>query len=228
MQTIGSPNLVESHRFFVTDMAAPKVAVWLRHHPTSGTRTTDYGTSHAHGRPVEWSVTENFAPVRALFDNRALVFSIAELHGGQSAIRVDAQVTWLPAKPPGDLIGLTGAVTVSLSAGLNPGEGRHPPVTVTDPAKIAPIKHHLNALEVFPSGTRLCPADFGQYLTISFEHEADAAPFATARVDTSGCQIVQIRRLGRIVEPPLWGIDRITHASFAAFVGRLVGIRIGS
>src|ERR1035441_8493848 len=63
-----------------------------------------FGTSNIYGNTNEWFVSYGWLPVNTLLDTRVLVISIAALPDHRSGIRVDAQVTWLPAKPAGDRI----------------------------------------------------------------------------------------------------------------------------
>jgi hypothetical protein len=209
-QSIGDPNLVDLHRFFVAPMSAWKLCRYGRSHPPFGSTSragyNSFGTSGTHGKTDEWFVSYSWLPVKTLLDTRVLVISIVALPGHQSAIRVDAQVTWLPAKPAGDRIARGAKVlTAVLSAGMNPGEPRHGPITTTDPAKIEAIREFINQLGVLPPGVRSCPIDFGQYLTISFRKQAQAKPFAVVAADTGGCEDVQVQRFGHVVTPALSG-----------------------
>jgi len=206
-ETIGG-NLVDLHRFYVVAEVPTSVDAFVLSHRPRGSTRAGYGTGGVYGNTDQWFVSYSWLPVKALFDNRLLVISIAALPDDRSGVRVDAEVTWLPAKPAGDIIP-TGAkvLTAVLSAGLNPGEAGHAPVTTTDPGKIEAIRDFINRLGVFPPGARSCPADFGQYLTISFAASPAAAPFDVVVADTSGCEAVQVQHLGRSVQPELWGLE---------------------
>ncbi|MGO9965514.1 MAG: hypothetical protein ACLPUG_19080 [Acidimicrobiales bacterium] len=218
-QSIGDPNLVDLHSFFVAPQNAWTLYRYETSHPPSGSTSrggyNSYGTAGTYGNTDEWFVSYSWLPVTALLDSRVLVISIAALPGHRSGIRVDAQVTWLPAKPAGDIVP-TGAkvLTAVLSAGLNPGEPGHRPVTTTNPEKIEAIRDFVNRLEVVSPGVRFCPADFGQHLTLSFAKNAQARPFAVVVADVSGCEEVQVELDGHVATPELSG------SGFVPFVER--------
>ena len=209
-QSIGDLNLVDLHSFFVAPQNPWALYRYERSHPPSGSTSrggyNSYGTASTYGNTDEWFVSYSWLPVETLLDSRVLVISIAALPGHRSAIRVDAQVTWLPAKPAGDIVP-TGAkvLTAVLSAGLNPGEPGHSPVTTTDPERIEAIRAFVNQLSVVPPGARFCPVDFGQYLTISFRVTAQTKPLAVVVAHVGGCEEVQVERGGHVAQPELSG-----------------------
>jgi hypothetical protein len=196
------------------------VYAYLQSHLPLGARRDGEGTSSVRGVVDEWFVSDSWPAVKTILDSRSLNISIVALPGNRSGIRVDAQVTWLPAKPAGDRIP-PGAkvVTAVLSHGLNPGERGHKPVTTTDPAKIAALRAFINQLGVVPPGTFGCPADFGQFLTITFRKSAQDPPLAVVTADVSGCELVQVERSGHVAKPSLWGIGLVP------FVERQLGFR---
>ena len=209
-QSMGDENLVDLHRFFMVPVSPWKTYRYERSHPPLGSTSrgnyNGFGTSGTYGITDEWFVSYSWPPVETLLDARVLVISIAALPDHRSGIRVDVQVTWLPAKPTEDRIPAGAKVlTAVLSAGLNPGEPGHSPVTTTDPTKISAIRDFVNGLGVIPPGVIMCPADFGQYLTISFLEQAHARPFAVVVADVGGCQDVQVQRSGHVAKPGLSG-----------------------
>jgi len=212
--SIADPNLVDLYRFFVAPASPRKVDAYVRSHlPLGAAASGGYSglsTSSSQGITDEWSVAYSWPVVKTLLDARVLVISIVALPDDRSGIRVDAQVTWLPAKPAGDHVpGGAKVLTAVLSPGLNPGEPGHPPVTTTDPGKIEAIRDFVDALGVFPPGMTNCPADFGQYVTISFRKSAHAQPFAVVVAGVSGCEGVQVQRFGHVAKPGLWGLGLV-------------------
>jgi hypothetical protein len=220
-QSIGNPNLVDLHRFFVTPVGPWKLWAWVRSHLPRGAMRRDgygFGTGSTWGITDDWFVSYSWPAVKTLLDNRVLVISIAALSSHRSGVRVDAQVTWLPAKPPGDRIPAGAKVlTAVLTSGLNPGEAGHPPVTTTDPAKLKAIRHFVNGLGVVSPGQFSCTADFGQYLRITFRKKAHARPLAVVVADVSGCEDVQVQQFGHVAKPGLSG------AGLVPFVERELG-----
>ncbi len=199
-------NLVDLHRFYEVAEDPAVVYAFFQSHTPDGSTSSGAGTSGNSVGTDLWTVSYNWPPIRGVLDTRALVNSIAALPENRSGIRVDAEVTWLPAKPTGDIVppGAT-VLTAVLSAGLNPGEAGHAPVTTTDPQTIEAIRAFINGLGVFPPGLVSCPADFGQNLTISFAKSATAAPFDVVVAAASGCEQVQVQAFGHAVQPKLWG-----------------------
>lgn len=206
-ESVGDPNLIDLHQFYVVTEDPTDVFAFVQSHRPAGSTLSGSGTGSSSGTTTnQWFVSYGWPPISTVLDTRTLVISIAPLVDGGSGIRVDAQVTWLPPKPAADLIGKGATVlTAVLSKGLNPGEAGHAPVTTTDPGKIEAIRNFINSLGVVPPGARMCPLDFGQYLTISFAKSASTAPFDVVVADTSGCREVQVQHLGHDVEPELWG-----------------------
>ncbi len=219
-QTTGDPNLVDVHGFFVVAASPPSVETYLRSYVPTGAVSDGFGTASVRGVADEWFVDDRWPPVKTVLDTRTLVISIAALPNHRSGIRVDAQVTWLRAKPAGDLIPAGAkSLTAVLSHGLNPGERGHKPVTTTDPAKIAAVRAFINQLGVLSPGVRFCPADFGQYLTISFRKSAHARRFAFVVVDVGGCEVAQVHQFGRLIHPSLAG------QGLVSFVEQELGFR---
>ncbi len=209
-QSLGDPDLVDLHRFFVAPKSASELYGYEKSHPPIGSTSrggyNGSGTSTTSGNTDEWFVSYSWLPVKTLLDARVLVVSIAALPGRRSAVRLDAEVTWLPAKPVGDTIPAGATVlTAVLSAGMNPGEAGHGPVTTTNPEKIEAIRDFINQLNVVAPGVSFCPVDFGQDLTVSFSKQAQARPFAVVVADVAGCEEVQVRRLGHLAKPGLSG-----------------------
>jgi hypothetical protein len=200
-EVLGGPNLVDVHRFYVVKGSALDVYTFFLSHDASGSRRDGYSW----GGSV-WSVSYSWPPVEAVLDTRTVDISIAVLPHGRCAIRADAEVIWLPAKPAGDIIAAGATVlTAVLSSGSDPGEAGHAPVTTTKLRKIEAVRDYINKLGVFP-GMMHCPADIGPTLTISFARTAGAVPFDVVVADASGCEQVMVRRLGHAVQPVLWGL----------------------
>lgn len=206
-------NLVTVTRFYVVRGSAKAALDRI-----SGERPAGFDARSGRGRlwagsAVEEWMTFSWPPVGQLLDQRTVLVGAVNLPGGRAGLRIDAEVTWLPPKPPGDLVkGEVEAITAALSRGLSPGEHAHGPVTTTDQRTIAEIVAHLDALSVVSLPPSSCPADTGGVLTVRFRRRLHARPFAVALADTTACQSVQVRRGDRRVRPLLNGYG------FACFV----------
>jgi len=114
---------------------------------------------------------------------RTLLVSAARTAGG-TAIRVDAQVTWLPAKPVGERVP---AGARMLIVEYLPGSG--PVEEITDPVVIRRVAAAANALPLAATGQSAapgaasCPADFGRRVRLTFRAGRGSGPPAlrTAR-----------------------------------------------
>jgi hypothetical protein len=155
-----------------------------------------------------WSDNYQLKPVAGLFDDRALAVSTTSAGHGQTAIRVDALVDWIPARASGDTIPVTTAVVTAVLT-RNVGDmsrAKQVPVstaTITDPGQVRAIVAYLNDLPVQPPGvTYNCPPFEGGTLTLTFRARADGPPLATAYGIVSGCQMLQLTVTGR--QPISW------------------------
>ena len=93
-------------------------------------------------------------PASPACSTRASWWSQVVQDGDKTAIRVDAQVTWQPARPASEKVPAAAkAVTISMDLGLNQGGKKPPkPVTITDPAKVRELTALINGLALFPPG----------------------------------------------------------------------------
>lgn len=136
--------------------------------------------------------------VPGVLSQRWLLVSAAAYGTNQVAIRVDSEVTWLPAKPAGERIPATAKVViVAPLPGPGPASAYNTPVAITDPAKVAKIADAVNGLPVFPRGVMSCPADFGGGLRLTFRATLGGQTLAVVTADTSGCGAVEISIGGR-------------------------------
>jgi hypothetical protein len=87
----------------------------------------------------------------------SLVYTIVRDGARRAALRVDAQATWAPTRPSGDLVPLTDTVTVTSNSVFNARNVWSPVAITASPQKAAAIIAALNAL---PASTgALCHAE---------------------------------------------------------------------
>jgi hypothetical protein len=114
------------------------------------------------------------------------------------AIRVDAQVLWLPAKPAEERIPAAAKVVTIIHV---PGSGPQPagdaPVTITDPAAVARIASIVDGLPVFPPGIMNCPLDDGSGMRLSFRAALSGPALAVVTAQSGGCGAVAVTIGGR-------------------------------
>lgn len=210
-QTIGG-NLVDLHRFFTVKGSRTSALRFFQQHPPTGSRKDGSGSvgSVSTGVTLQFLVFE-WPPTAGLFNNREVIVTAVQKSPDLTGLRIDAQVTWLPAKPPGDVV-LAGAtqLTVSLSSGPNPGAtGRR--VTTSSPSLIAAIRSRINRLGVLPPGNFSCPVDSGQQMTMIFRRAVHSSPLAVVRADSAGCETVSVTEGGQTAEPVLSGRGLVAY-----------------
>jgi hypothetical protein len=109
------------------------------------------------------------------------------------AIRVDAQVIWLPAKPAAERIPATAkVVTITHVPGTEPQPAGDTPVTITDPATVARIAAIVDGLPVFPPGIRFCPLYDGSGMRLTFRATLSGPALAVVTAQTGGCGVVAV------------------------------------
>jgi hypothetical protein len=190
-----TPDLASVTRSWRVPGRPPSVLAWIRAHLPSG--FTPDGTGRGNG---SWIDTFALPAVPAVLTQRELVV-LAVPFEGQTAIRVDAQVVWLPARPAAERVPPDAAVvTVTPVFGLNPSpraERLDRAFTVTDPAKVARIAAVVNGLTRFPDGTFSCPAEFGGQMRLTFATRPGGPVLARLAAQYGGCGSVSVRIGGR-------------------------------
>jgi hypothetical protein len=136
---------------------------------------------------------ESFAvpAVPGLFDERDLTVSAVAAGHGQSAIRVDALVDWIPLRAPGDTVPAGARVAVLTETRDAAGKGKAPVVatkTVTTGREVAALAAYLNHLPVnVPGQSFNCPGFGNGNLTVSFRARPGGPALAQASASLSGC-----------------------------------------
>jgi hypothetical protein len=185
------------------------VLSWVRAHLPSGFTPDGSGSStfrNSAGALIE-SQGDVFAlsPVPGVLPQRQLVVT-AMPDRGQTALRTDAQVAWLPTRPAADRIpsGVR-AVTVTPLFGSDQdprGDRLDHAFTVTDPATVARIVALANGLTVYPPGVRECPASFGGAMRLAFLARPGGRVMARFDAQYGGCGVVSVS-VGGKPQPPL-------------------------
>ena len=194
-QRPATPDLASVTRWWRVPGRPQAVLAWIRAHLPSG--FTPDGTGFG---PGSWTDTFALPAVPGVLTERELVV-LAVANHGETAIRVDAQVVWLPARPaaeriPADVTRIT--VTPVFGFNRNPRAKRlDHAFTVTDPAKVARIVALVNSLTRFPDGTFSCPADFGGQMRLTFITRPGRPAAARLIAEYAGCGIVSVRIGGR-------------------------------
>lgn len=214
IQSPGTPDLVDRTAWLVASGSPSSVLGWEERHVSH--EFTLNGSATSDGPPgIDPTRADMFAlpPVAGVLDSRQLIVEVVR-DGAGTAIRVDAQVTWLPARPPGDQVPARAkAVTIAMDIGMNQAGKKPPrPVTITDPVKVRMLVALVNGLPLQSPGIRSCPAGFADDLTLTFRASPQGPPLAVATVELSGCQNVGML-IGGKREPGMRGgiAQRILH-----------------
>jgi hypothetical protein len=190
-----SPNWIDKAGFWQVKGDPQQVLAWTASHV--GRSNTPLGPitylpTQGHPETV-WERDYALPPVPAVEDTRELTVEVADAGHGQTAIRVDSQVTWLPARPASAMVPAT-ATAVTLSAIPDPNlNAKTPqPATITSPQAVRRIIAMVNSLPVFPPGPRECGFGRGEVeaLVLTFLAAPQGRVLATAYVSTEGCEPV--------------------------------------
>ena len=191
----GSPNRIDRAGFWQVKGDPQQVLAWTAGHV--GRSHTSFGVTTnlpVSGRPeTVWENDYVLPPVPAVEDTRELTVEVADAGSGQTAIRVDAQVTWLPAREASEMVPAA-ATAIAMSEIPDPNlNGKPPrPATITSPEAVRRIIAMVNSLPVFPPGPRECGAGTGEVaaLVLTFLAAPQGRVLATAYVSTEGCESV--------------------------------------
>ena len=188
-----SPNWIDKTGFWQVKGDPQQVLAWTAGHV--GRSHTSFGVTTnlpVSGRPeTVWERDYVLPPVPAVEDTRELTVEVADAGNGQTAIRVDAQVTWLPARQASETVPAA-ATAITLSVIPNGNLNKKPPMpaTITSPAAVHRIIAMVNALPVFPPGPRECGINQGTELVLTFLAAPQGRVLATALVQTGYCEEV--------------------------------------
>jgi hypothetical protein len=201
-----TPDVVTATRWWRAPGRPQAVLAWVRAHMPAGFTLGGTGSGAimsgpAVSVPQSWIDQFQLPAVAGVLTERWLVVLVVPYRGDQTAIRVDAQVVWLPARPAAERIPPDARVlTVTPAFGLQADkslERLDPAFTVTDPAKVAGIAAVIDGLTLFPPGAYSCPADFGAAMRLTFRASTDGPVLARLGAEYNGCGIVSISVRGR-------------------------------
>jgi hypothetical protein len=150
------------------------------------------------------AVMFGLAPVPGLLDFRELDVQVAGAGDGQTAIRVDAQVTWQPPRPASEWVPAAArVVTITQLRDWGPNPPAPPaPVTITAISVVRRLAALVDSLQLSePPPGLMCPASAGG-IQLTFLARSGGLPLAVAQAGTGGCGIVQFS-LGGQPQPAL-------------------------
>jgi len=131
--------------------------------------------------PASWRAF-SLLPAPGVLTDRELVVEVIAAGGGQTAIRVDAQVAWQPPRPPGEHVpSAARVVTVAAVPDTAVGAGRLPaPVTITAAAVVARLAAFVDSLRLSTIGVASCPAFVASGVRLTFRARPGGPAVAVA------------------------------------------------
>jgi hypothetical protein len=223
VQTPGTPDLVDKTAWWRVPGNADGVLGWeTRHLPHRFAETGGaVGDPPVGGQPMYASMF-SLPPVPAVLNSRQLVVEVQYDGRGHTNIRVDAQVTWTPARSAADRVSASASVlTIAHVMDMNLNNPAPKSVTLTDPARVRQIAALINALPLAQPGTFHCPMDAGAMLLLTFRARPGGPVLAVADLATESCQVVSFALAGQ----PQQKLGQVGGGdSLAAKVLRMAGL----
>jgi hypothetical protein len=183
-----TPDLVDDASWWQAPGSPQAVLGWEQAHLPRRFSATGNGEIFGPGRPTAWSDSFSLAAVPGVLNSRQLIVEAVSSENGQTMLRVDAQVTWLPAKSATERVPSTArVVTITPIPGLD-SRGRPPtPATLNDATAVRRIASLVNAMPVLLPGSYSCPMDTGQGLRLTFRAAPGGPAVATTTIGLDGC-----------------------------------------
>jgi hypothetical protein len=170
--------------------------------------------------PPSWDRMFSLSPIPAVLNVRELVVEVTGAGDGQTAIRVDAQVSWQPPRSASERVpSAARVVTIIQLPTPGPHAGRPPaPVTITGLAVVRRLAALIDSLQLSTIGPGAsCPAPFGGGIRLTFLARVGGPPLAVAQ-GPAACGTVQFS-VGGKRQPALQITD-----SFILRVLKLAGL----
>jgi hypothetical protein len=213
--TLVSITLVDVVSFWRAPGRPQAVLTWEQAHLsrrfTSG--DADFG-------PPSWDRTFSLPAIPGVLNARDLVVEVTGAGHGQTAIRVDAQVSWQPPRPARERVpSAARVVTIARLSSLEPHASRRPaPVTITGLAVVRRLAALVDSLQLSTIGPGApCPPPLGGGLRLTFRARVSGPPLAVAQ-GPAACGTVQFS-VGGKPQPALQITD-----SFIPQVLKLAGL----
>jgi hypothetical protein len=193
--TLVSITLVDDVSFWRTPGQPQAVLAWEQAHlPRRFTpEDADFG-------PPSWDRTFSLSPVPGVLNARDLVVEVTAAGHGQTAIRVDAQVSWQPPRPAAEQVPPAArVVTITQLPSLDPHVSRPPaPVTITGLAVVRQLAALIGSLQLSTIGPAAsCPPALGGGIQLKFQARADGPLLAVAQ-GPAACGTVQFSVGGKL------------------------------
>jgi hypothetical protein len=174
--------LVDDASFWLAPGQPPAVLAWEQAHLPRRFTPEDQGFG-----PPSWDRMFSLPAVPGVLTDRELVVEVIAAGGGQTAIRVDAQVAWQPPRPRGEYVPsaahvVTVAAVPDIAAPAGAGRLRRPaPVTITSAPVVARLAALVGSLQLSTIGVASCPAFLAPVVQLTFRARPGAPALAIAQ-----------------------------------------------
>jgi hypothetical protein len=201
--TLVSTTLVDNVAFWRAPGQPQALLAWEQAHLPRHFTPEDAGFG-----PPSWDRTFSLSPIPGVLNARDLVVEVTEAGRGQTAIRVDAQVSWQPPRPVSERVpSAARVVTITQLPSLDPHARRPPaPVTIHDLAVVRRLAALVDSLQLSTIGPAAsCPVPIGGGIRLTFLARAGGPPLAVAQ-GPAACGTVQFSVDGK-QQPALQSTD---------------------
>ena len=185
-QTPGDSDLIDKVAWYRAPGTPQAVLAWESHHAPKSFARSGSGSA-AGGRFEMYTLTA----ITRVLDSRGMLVEAIPAGANTTDVRVDAQVTWVPARPAASMIpsGDVHAVTLTLAPPPN-GHSKPPQsMSVTAKAGVAALVKLVNTMQsASPAEYMGCqPSNFGT-LTLTFAAKPGGQALATAAISLEACE----------------------------------------
>lgn len=183
-QRPATANLAQATHFATASDTVPGAITFFEHHRPLGYTKNMSGQGRSNtGAGQVSTLSENLTGMPLGVASATLLVSVASTSPTRVGIRVDAQVTWLPAKPAGLTVpaaDTTAVVSVTEMASPSQIAAEHLPVprrvVVGDPRRVEALRRAADGLTPALPGATNCPADMGTRYVVAFATSPTARP----------------------------------------------------
>ena len=129
-------------------------------------------------------------PVSGVLEQRTMVITVVATGDGQTAVRVDGWVLWIPARPAGEQVPASArVVSAEVLPGNEPSGGAPPmgPLLISAPGQVRRITAFVDGLPLAPILPPSCPAFSPGAVQVTFMARIGGPPLAVFTVELGGC-----------------------------------------
>ena len=189
--TEASTNLLMLTSWWRIEMSFSDALTWLQTHPPGALQSDSGGQAGGPGVPDN-RVLGFSAPSTTAYDGAEVELELVAISASETGLRADAEVIWLPPKPPDEFVPAGTAVTLVAINHYGTSAATTLRTRRLDSADAARVISDLNALVPDDGSTRHCAADDGYRIQI----EVTVAGTPMVFSDWWACYLVQVTRGG--------------------------------